>query len=132
MIKFRKKRLAVTIVELVAVLVVLGLATASLLQILTEVSRRASTSEDITELSICSQGLIERVRTYDFATINNTTGYCPQGQPWQIVVGYGNLSAGTWVSASPNNLYKLVNVTVTKQGSSLSLSQYVLISNYTD
>lgn len=124
-------RPGVTLIELVAVIVVLGIGAAALLNLLSEVGRRSWFAQDIAEVSLCAQNAMERVRGGNFSTITDLNGTCPKNIDWYVNVSYCNLSGSNWIASGSNPLYKLINVTAEKTSSSTKVTYQTIFSNNT-
>lgn len=126
----------VTLVELIAVILILGLAVSALMGLLTQVTKTAYLDEDIAKASFCAQMGMERVKSEKtFANIaNKTLVSCYSGLVYNITVNNATLSGSTWVITGTNNTYELVNVTGIRQRNSteispVAVSMYSLIGN---
>jgi len=123
---------AVTLLELISVIVIMSVAITAIVMLLASISSRVDYSERISMAAFYAQQMMEQARGADFAEVDNLTGTDSPASGYQRVVsaGYCQLSGNNWVaSASPTN-YKMVNVTVTRQASSARSSLVTIMSDY--
>lgn len=131
MIKIKKSVKGVTLVELIAVILILGLAITSLMGVLTQVTQSAWFDDDIAKANFCAQTGMERVKSIkNFTDIINNTSICSSGLIYNITVTGAVLSGNNWVPGV-NNTFKLINVTGVKHSpnNNTAVSLYTLVSN---
>ncbi|MFC1592391.1 type II secretion system protein [Candidatus Omnitrophota bacterium] len=118
----------VTMVELVTVIVVIGLAIPTLLLMWQNLAYRAGRTEAMVQAGFYAQELMEEIRAQDFDGVDSFDGYSDfcdnqgtcdssSGRPFQrsVSVGYAELSGNVWGDSVNPTDYKRVEVSVSHQ-----------------
>ncbi|RLF39030.1 MAG: hypothetical protein DRN12_07545 [Thermoplasmata archaeon] len=109
---------AVTLVELIVVIIILGIGISALLATLGDITRRAYFSEEVADATFYAQEMMERVKSKSFQEIDDLEGKDnpAPGYEREVAVDYAQLSEGRWSTASGVTSYKMVRVSVSKSG----------------
>lgn len=146
-LKYSKK--SVTLMELVAIIIVMGIAVSTLMSFLGTTTQRVNFSENEVYASFAAEQLMESSVAQGFIGISdfswftlvwnvsgnwinqssgNITAYVQSaanardGFAKSVIVRYCNVSGNQWVITDNNSdPFKMVNVTVTKSGSKATL-----------
>lgn len=143
-----------TLMEMVVIIVVIGLAIPALLTNFATISRRAVSSEAIADGTMYAEQLMEEITSKDFVDPSQTgnTALGPNGSETypdyndvddyagytgtaggyslSVAVVYASLSGSTWVvSATPTD-FKLITVTVSNARSRLNAALTALAAAY--
>ncbi len=130
--------------ELVAIIIVMGIAVSTLMSFLSETTRRVRFSENEVSAAFSAEQVMESVITQGYSNISNysrfsqflpgwdnysnvttnvteyrqKTANASDGFTKSVVVRYCNVSVNQWnTTDNAADLYKMVNVTVSKSGS---------------
>jgi prepilin-type N-terminal cleavage/methylation domain-containing protein len=123
-------RKGVTLIELIAVVVIVSVAFAALMAVLSTVTRRAWDSDNSAKTVLCAQSRMERSLIQGF-NVTNSTATCPDGTGYSVTVNNVTLAANnTWVLGTSNPPYKSINVKAWR-GGGISTSVYCLVNNQT-
>ena len=124
---------AVTFIELIVVITVLAMGISALLGLLAEVSRRIASSESIAEATFYTEEKLEVVKSYSFEEVDNLVGdeKLSKGYIRRVRVDYCKLSGDTWVTTLTPTEYKMITVSVFREGSSTPEAEIAtIISDY--
>jgi len=133
-----KKEKGLTLIEMISIIVILGLAIPVLLNMWADVAWRSSRSEAIAEATFYAQELMEEIRSKDFEDPNQTPGFGAEsgesgrsnyddvddfngysdapatGYTRSVAVDYVSLSGTTWAHSVSSTDFKRIVVSVSR------------------
>jgi len=120
----------ITLIELIAVVVIVSVAFAALMAVLSTVTRSAWYSDDAAKVVLCAQSRMERALVQGFNVSSAVNQACPDGTSFNVTVNNATLAANsTWIIDPANTTYKLINVKARRGGGGASTSLTCLVSN---
>ncbi|MFH1771769.1 MAG: hypothetical protein ABH872_03040 [Candidatus Omnitrophota bacterium] len=130
-INLRQKK-GLTLIELVAIIVILGIGIVSMVNLLSEIAIRVRFSEDTTLGSFYAQEMMEKIHSKNFTEIDALvgTGYPESRYERNVNITYCELNGDTWQSTLDITDYKMVTVTVARKGASGSAGMSTVISKH--
>jgi len=125
----------ITLIELISVVVIVSVAFAALMAVLSTVTKSAWYSEDSAKAVLCAQSRMERALVQGFNVSSAVNQFCSDGSnptSYNITVNNATLAANnTWTIDPANTTYKLINVKAWRGGGGASAGLTCLVSNQT-
>ena len=134
---FRSRSRAFTLIELIVLIVIMGIAAYALLSLFRQTLPRSPTPSQLTQAAHCAQERMELILGRRLLLPFNSTALDPSGAatcPGNAaltvnVTGVNPVAAGAWAVDGNTNRYRLITVTVASAGVQLA-EQNALIANY--
>lgn len=124
---------AVTLVELIAFMVIVGIAATSMVGLLSTITDRVKFSEDMVSASFYAEQLMENAIAQGFVNVTNysqTAVSASDGFAKSVIVRYANVTSGQWVITDDSeDPFKMVNVTISKPNSDAKLTIFQVLSS---
>jgi len=134
----RRRLRAFTLVELIVLIVIMGIAGYALLSMFRETLPRSPTPSQLTQAAHCAQERMELILGRRLVLPFNSTALdpsgaatCPANAALNVTVtGVNPVAAGAWAVDGNTGRYRLIRVQITDAAGAQLAEQHALLANY--
>ena len=123
----------ITLIELIVVILILAIGISAILGLLGEIVRRVNVAEEIAIATFYAQEKMEEIKSKDFDEVDELEGEETLGEGYvrTTSVEFAYLQDDSWITTEEVTDYKLIRVSVSKEGSATQgVFLVTVISNY--
>ena len=123
----------ITLIELIVVILILAIGISAILGLLGEIVRRVNVAEEIAIATFYAQEKMEEIKSKDFDEVDELEGEETLGEGYvrTTSVEFAYLQDDDWITTEEVTDYKLIRVSVSKEGSATQdVFLVTVISNY--
>ena len=123
----------ITLIELIVVILILTIGISAMLGLLGETVRRVNVAEEIAIATFYAQEKMEEIKSKDFDEVDELEGEETLGEGYvrTTSVEFAYLQDDDWITTEEVTDYKLIRVSVSKEGSATQgVFLVTVISNY--
>ncbi|GEM_PF-2459526 len=123
----------ITLIELIVVILILAIGISAILGLLGETVRRVNVAEEIAIATFYAQEKMEEIKSKDFDEVDELEGEETLGEGYvrTTSVEFAYLQDDDWITTEEVTDYKLIRVSVSKEGSATQgVFLVTVISNY--
>ena len=123
----------ITLIELIVVILILAIGISAISGLLGEIVRRVNVAEEIAIATFYAQEKMEEIKSKDFDEVDELEGEETLGEGYvrTTSVEFAYLQDDDWITTEEVTDYKLIRVSVSKEGSATQgVFLVTVISNY--